>query len=438
MLAESPGGIVMKRAFFSLCVGAVGCMSIMLCPLPAIAKGRETVLYAFGGKPDGAAPSSVIEVGGTLYGTTSFGGTGTSCSSNGCGTVFAVDASTGAETVLYSFCGNSGKKTCQDGEIPGGLVNVKGTLYGATQLGGTYQAGTVFAFDTKTGEETVLHSFCRQQGCADGNYPNGKLTDVNGILYGTTQFGGAYNEGTVFTLDPATGAETVLYSFCSGGNPCADGDLPNPALIDVDGTLYGTTGGGGANCQNSGGCGTLFALDPNTGAETVLYSFCGLQNCADGDEPASGLIDVDGTLYGATVKGGANHDSGTLFAFDPDNSLETVVYSFCRTVKPSCKDGAAPDGSLIDVNGKLYGTTLNGGKATVACSSGCGTVFEVDPANGVENVLYSFCSRKVCGDGEFPAGLIAVKGTFYGRTLEGGSYGRHCNFGCGTVFELTR
>ncbi len=427
----------MHRLFLGLCAGAAGCILFMQFPSAAIAKGEETTLYRFGGKPDGMGPSSLIDVRGMLYGTTSFGGTGTGCS-HGCGTVFALDPSTGAEVVLYSFCGESGKKLCEDGEVPGGLVRVRGKLYGATQLGGAYQVGTVFGFDPKTRRETVLHSFCKQQNCTDGHYPNGELTVVSGTLYGTTQFGGAYDEGTVFALDPSTGAETILYSFCSGGYPCTDGNLPDPGLIDVDGTLYGTTGRGGMNCQSNGGCGTLFALDPHTGAETVVYSFCSQESCADGDEPASGLIDVGGLLYGETVKGGAYHDSGTVFALDPSNGAETVVYSFCRTMKTVCKDGAGPDGDLIDVKGMLYGTTLGGGTAIVACPSGCGTAFEINPATGAQKVLYSFCSRKLCKDGEYPGGLFDVKGTFYGTTAEGGSYGHHCSFGCGTVFALTR
>jgi hypothetical protein len=49
--------------------------------------------------------------------------------------------------------------------------------------------------------ENVLYSFCRQQNCADGAVPGqGGLIDVKGTLYGTTAIGGAYGEGTVFRL----------------------------------------------------------------------------------------------------------------------------------------------------------------------------------------------------------------------------------------------
>ncbi|MBV9062033.1 MAG: hypothetical protein JOY77_03775, partial [Alphaproteobacteria bacterium] len=280
----------------------------------AAAKGPETVLYRFGSKPDGRAPSGMIDVNGRFYGTTSFGGSG--CKGFGCGTAFEVDPATGAERVLYSFCEKSQKKICTDGNVPeGGLVVWKGKLYGETELGGAYQAGTVFSFDLKTGREKIVHSFCAQ-GCADGSYPDGGLTLAGGILYGTTPFGGAYDKGTIFSVDPATGEETVLYSFC-GQQGCADGDLPSGGLLNVNGTLYGATGRAGANCPNSMECGTLYSFDLNTGVETTLYSFCSQPDCADGNEPASGLVQLGSILYGATVAGGAHHNGGTVFAFDP-------------------------------------------------------------------------------------------------------------------------
>jgi uncharacterized repeat protein (TIGR03803 family) len=230
----------------------------------------------------------------------------------------------------------------------------------------------------------------------------------------------------------------VLHSFCSGGWPCTDGGLPNPSLIEMNGLLYGATGRGGANCQANGGCGTVFALDPRTGAASVLYSFCSQPNCADGDEPASGFIELNGKLYGATVRGGAYHDAGTVFALDPATGAESVVYSFCQTLNSVCQDGAGP-GGLIEVDGKLYGAASAGGVAIVACQGGCGTVFEVDPATGAGKVLYAFCSQNLCKDGEYPGGLIHANGVFYGRTVEGGSYdSHHCYFGCGTVFSLAR
>jgi len=140
-------------------------------------------------------------------------------------------------------------------------------------------------------------------------------------------------------IDPAAGTESVLYSFCGQQN-CTDGAQPGSSLIDIDGTLYGTTeAGGNESCQQAFGCGTVFSIDENNGTETVLYSFCTQQNCTDGQSPSSSLIDVDGTLYGTTYVGGA-FDGGTLFSLNLNTGTQAVGYSFCAQKR--CKDGSNP------------------------------------------------------------------------------------------------
>ena len=151
-----------------------------------------TVLYKFKGAPDGAGPGSLIAAKGMLYGTTSAGG------KDNKGTVFSITTS-GKETVLHSFAGGS------DGENPGGatLLDVNGTLYGTTEYGGAkdYRSGTsgygvVFSVTTG-GSEHVLYSF---KGAPDGELPNGGLNNIGNTLYGTTQEGGKYGEGSAFSL----------------------------------------------------------------------------------------------------------------------------------------------------------------------------------------------------------------------------------------------
>ena len=66
----------------------------------------------------------------------------------------------------------------------------------------------------------------------------------------------------MFSIDPNTGAETVLYTFCSQPN-CADGAYRDASLIAVNGNLYGTTENGGGPGCNGFGCGTVFALKKN-------------------------------------------------------------------------------------------------------------------------------------------------------------------------------
>jgi len=176
-----------------------------------------------------------------------------------------------------------------------------------------------------------------------------------------TDAGGADGQGTVFELD-TTGKETVLYSFTGG----ADGGRPGSVLIaDSEGNLYGTTEGGGKGCGT--GCGVVFELSPQgkSWAENVLYTFCSLSNCADGEEPVRGPLvrDAAGNLYGTTYFGGAHHNCnenscGVVFKLDTAGK-ETVLHSFTGGA-----DGAEPAAGLImDNAGNLYGTTELGGDA---------------------------------------------------------------------------
>ena len=335
-------------------------------------------------------------------------GTTANSGANNAGTVFSITPSGADYKELYSFF-----KDRRDGANPlAGLTYVNGTLYGTTEMGGSrYGSGTVFKM-TKSGTETVLHRF---GGSGDGQNPDAGLINVKGTLYGTTYYGGN-GYGTVFSLTPS-GKETVLYSFKGGKR---DGAKPYTAdLLDVSGTLYGTTSRGGARNK-----GTVFSITPS-GVEKVLRIFRGYR---DGRYPLAGLINVKGTLYGTTPQGGGSgcngYGCGTVFSITT-SGVETVLHSFNGT------DGENPTAGLIDVNGTLYGTTSNGGSGS--CSFGCGTVFAIT-TSGEETVLHSFTGKPDGADPE--AGLLNVNGTLYGTTSEGGA---HCGAfsGCGTVFSLS-
>jgi uncharacterized repeat protein (TIGR03803 family) len=273
----------------------------------ATASGRETILHSFKGvgssqaSTDGAGPlASLTPHNGTVYGTTNAGGW-CSSSTSGCGTVFSV-SSNGAYRLLYSFKGMSGSSS--DGSEPyGNLVELNGKLYGTTEYGGgcgsSGGCGIVFAIST-SGKEQVLYRFKSAGG--DGTTPYAGLVVVNGKLYGVTQAGGAYGFGTVFEITTA-GAERVLYSF----EGSSDGAYPEGDLLNVNGTLYGTTRQAGANSL-----GTVFAAT-TTGKVTVLHSFGA---AGDGSYPSAGLTNVKGRLYGTTLKGGAD-GYGTIFALTP-------------------------------------------------------------------------------------------------------------------------
>jgi len=232
----------------------------------------------------------------------------------GCGTVYKINPATGVETVVHSFNGG-------DGSNPdAALLEVGGTLYGSTYRGGAgtgcvegYGCGTVFKLSPVTGAVTVLHSF--SSGGSDGASPDAPLIKVGGTLYGTTNLDGTagcpgpYGCGTVFKINPVTGAATALYEFTGG----SDGAHPVAALLNLGGTLYGTTGAGTSND------GVVFKIDPNMGALTVLHQFSG----SDGKGSLAALINVGGTLYGTTASGGASGSGcggsgcGTVFKFKP-------------------------------------------------------------------------------------------------------------------------
>jgi uncharacterized repeat protein (TIGR03803 family) len=370
---------------------------------------QEIVLYrCCSGGTDGASPSAspILDSSGNLYGTTAYGG----ATHNGA--VFKV-TSTGGETFLYSFCPTGGTTCTADGVSPtaGLVMDTKGNLYGATQTGGSYGNGTVYEISA-AGQETLLYSFCPGGGgCTDGSYPYATLTiDNQGNLFGTSKFGGAYGFGTVFEIT-ASRQENVLYSFCPAV-PCADGELPSTGLVmDAAGNLYGTTPNGGAYQW-----GTVYEIAATSHQQTVLYSFGA--TVSDGLTPSASLVlDKSGNLYGTTINGGAN-GAGTVFEIS--KGKETLLWNFGS----SSTDGSAPQSALVlDSTGNMYGTTIFGG------TLGQGTVFKVTPA-GQESVLYNFTG--LGGDGAQPySGLVMdSSGNLYGTTFKGGSSNG------GSIFKL--
>ncbi|MGA9946401.1 MAG: choice-of-anchor tandem repeat GloVer-containing protein, partial [Candidatus Cybelea sp.] len=282
------------------------------------------------------------------------------------------------------------------------LLDVNGTLYGTTFDGGSSRKGTIYRVSTR-GAESVLHSF---RGGLDGAYPSAGLIDVKGTLYGTTSQGGGsgcpygVGCGTVYSVS-TSGAEKVLYAFKNGD----DGASPLADLTDLSGTLYGTTSQGGRSAciMHVTGCGTVFKVT-TSGKETVLHNFL---NGSDGAFPLGDLIEVEGVLYGTTASGGSGYDTGTVFSITLAG-MEKVLYAFQWDV-----GGRYPGSGLVDVDGMLYGTTSGGGLGYPGCSFGaqeCGTVFRISTKGG-EKVIYSFAGGS---DGAIPrAALIELHGVLY-------------------------
>jgi uncharacterized repeat protein (TIGR03803 family) len=297
------------------------------------------------------------------------------------------------------------------------------------------------ASPTYAAEVSVLHTFT---GGNDGSYPDGNLSaDGAGNLYGTTQIGGAFGAGTVFELSPTPDGQWrfyLLYTFTGG----ADGGNPLAGLVfDAAGNAYSTTSSGGAN-----GFGTVFELMPRLGHlytrdEKVLYSF---QGGTDGAAPAGGIVfDAQGNLYGTTTTGGTTHigcppakGCGTIYELSPTgNGLwqETVL----RRLSDAFGEGASPASSLVfDAAGNLYGTTSMGGNNSVCNGYGCGSVFELMPPSSGKHWRYKNLIDFNQTNGALPWGgvILSGSGTADGSTLYGStSYGGVDNQG--TIFSFT-
>ncbi len=257
---------------------------------------------------DGEYPYAALAEGsdGTLYGTTLTGG------GYGGGTVFKINADGSGYQILHSFSGVGG-----DGLWPyaGLVMTPNGVLYGTTEEGGDWDYGTVFRLSTDGSGFEVLHSFGDTGG--DGAYPYATLVvGGDGALYGTTYLGGSSDSGTIFRLNPADGAYSVVYSF---GVTAGDGANPSATLIiGFDGALYGATEEGGG-----GGFGTVFRLNPADNSYNVLHNFS--NTGGEGAHPAAGLVqDSDGDLYGTTPEGGQT-GQGTVYRLVPANHLPVVA-----------------------------------------------------------------------------------------------------------------
>jgi hypothetical protein len=397
------------------CPGIAECGTVYQLSLPNQqgASWTETILYVFKGKNfnDGSTPGGgvLIDKAGNLYGSTSYGGSG-SCvllgTKTGCGTVFMLSppkqkGGKWTETVLYSFKGGN------DGYVPNGDLTVDnaGNLYGATLFGGGkgaglcdpfYQGcGTVYKLTRPTHKggkwtEKVLHSFAAG---TDGYNPNGGLLlNSKGAIYGTTPIGGnqkcnfgnyQVGCGILFKLIPPMKmyepwTEEIVHRFTDG----TDGAGPNGELIfAAKGSIYGAAGSGG----NGTGLGVVFQFSESPSgkwSETTLYSF---QGKSDGRGPNPVTFDSSGSLYGTTSAGGA-YFYGTFFRLKPPSegggwSFDLLYGDF------NSSTGYPITGLVFDTLGNLYGATEFGG--TGACQRGCGTAYELSPLGSSATVPHS-------------------------------------------------
>jgi len=352
--------------------GNYGCGTVFQMTPNMDGSWTENILYDFSGS-DGAAPWAPVtfDAKGRLYGTTSLGG------SDNSGTVFQMTPNANGTWTLSTLHTFTGGNDGGNPEYAGVTLDQAGHILGVASADGFNKNGVVFELNHVSvfkWYELVAHGF---GGGSDGSTPYGNvILDASFNIYGTTYYGGGPdNGGIVYKLTPNKlsfgWSETILHSFTGGSD---GGCLSSGLIFDAAGNLYGTTEFGGP--VNNG---TVFKMTPNgdgTWTETVLYGFQDY-GAVDGLNPVGGVtFDQAGNLYG-TTSGGGLYGQGIVFELSPSGGgqwAETILHSFGGTVNGQF-DGVDPQaGVILDNAGNIYGTTFEGGTAGI--SSG-GVVFEI-------------------------------------------------------------
>ena len=343
-----------------------------------------------------------------MYGTTIDGGI------YGDGTVYELSGAGDATcTTLASFSGTNGPAT---GENPSTALisDSSGNLYGTTATGGALGYGTVFELSgVNHNIYTLLVSFTGANGTAPGENPEGLNIGGSGTIYGATNgntLSGGSIYGTVFSLSgTAHTTFTSVFTFALG----IDTEPNSPLALDGNGNLYGTTYYGGANND-----GSVFELSGTAHSQySTLISFTGTSGADPGMEPVGGLlIDGAGNIYGTTFSGGAS-DDGTAYELSGASHMTfTSLATFTGT--SGAVLGALPQCQLVaDSAGNLYGTTYQGG---TTASEGDGTVFELSGTAHMTFTSLASFNFTAGGDSSGPrAGVIVdssgnLHGTTYG------------------------
>ena len=381
-------------------------VTVLTCPAAA---SKFTTIHVFPeARFGGAGPKDVSYQNGYLIGSALTGGKFNIVHQRN-GILFKLKIATGSVAVLHDF-GAFGADGTQPSYAPTALG---GNLVGLTGYGGVNHSGTLYRLDVETRKETILHTFANYHDPNDGTTPDSRLLVKDNVFYGATQIGGTGHYGILFSLDPTTDVETVLYNFQNK----ADGALPVGRLIYDNGNLYGVTFSGGFNKAGTSVYGTVYKLNIATRIFTVLHTFEG--------RSGSGSLPTDMALYGHTLYGvtenGGTDGVGAIFSFDLDTNIEKTVYSFV-----SQTTGASPFFAPVLSNGILYGTVPSGGVLKY------GTIYSVDLKFGEAKVLYNFTGGS---DGRVPDNLIMHDGVFYGATEFAGA--KACGSqGCGTLFSF--
>ena len=316
------------------------------------------------------------------------------------GTIFSVRPDGSNFRVIYHFSSLTGKSP-----IGGLTLADNGKLYGVTQAGGFYGAGTIFSINLDGSEFEILLHLSDQGSVKSGISAKGELIQgTDGFLYGAARLGGDYTFGTLLKIRTDGTGFTIVLMF----NGTTTGKVPSSDLLfGSDGRIYGMTAGGGTNQQ-----GTIYSVNPDGTNYLQLFSFEDTDSEASplGSNPFGKLTEgSDGFLYGFTSHGGSN-SKGTIFKINKNGSGFQILTNLDnRASHPAY-------GPLVEsMPGVFLGMTSMGG------SLDGGTIFKVT-TSGVLTILNDFPQQQTS-----PRNLISdPSGDFYygitqAKAEEGGS-----------------
>jgi uncharacterized repeat protein (TIGR03803 family) len=333
--------------------GAQGSGNIFKCTTT----GTLTNLFNFASSAIGYAPyGSFIQASdGNMYGMTNSGG------SWGYGSIVKYNTASGVTTSLGGF-------TDTNGATPyGNLIQAKdGNFYGVTSAGGAANNGMLFKYDTTLHIIDTVASFLG----VNGSNPHGSLIQAkDGNFYGTTNQGGANNQGTVFKYDTTAKTLNALASFSKNTN----GAGPYGTLVQAfDGNFYGTA------TSSSDGDGVIFECTP-AGSLTQLVQFTFNAGADSGKSPYGSMVmsSVDSNLYGLAYDGGKNY--GMMYKYNIKKGTYKDLIDFTTN-----SNGMEPYNDLMEASdGQIYGMTTYGG------ANGDGSIFEYT-TSGTFTTLASF------------------------------------------------
>lgn len=302
---------------------------------------------------------------GLYYGVNSWGG------NDGYGSIYSLN-SEGNQEELVSFSPSHDQNDFLYGAFPSNLtLSSNGSFYGTTYYGGENNGGSIFKFNpdgnTLEGVASFESAYEDEYGYSYPVLPSALTLGQNGMFYGTTSYGGEKQGGSIFTFDPTTNQLSTAFSFDLSYQSYQDEEgieysypsyiSPSVLTLADDGLLYGTTFLGGDH--NSG---SIFSFDPNQGEFAIVANFEPFFD-ANGFEyfpsPSSLTLGRDGLLYGTTTAGG-EANLGTIFAFDPINkSLSTVVSFDTVYDENNLAFLPSPQDLKLGSDGFLYGTLHN-------------------------------------------------------------------------------